>query len=96
MSHRVRSARLPPKARSKRRSAREMACTAYHEAGHAVVAIHFGLVVESISIEQKNDILGHVVWSGREDRDPSASDRPSMRRTWDDGGARHANPRCQL
>lgn len=42
------------------RSPEELRATAYHEAGHAVVAVALGLGFNSASIDPKENVLGHL------------------------------------
>lgn len=44
-----------------RRSREQLLATAYHEAGHAVVNLHFRLPIEEVSIIRKGDRLGVMV-----------------------------------
>lgn len=40
---------------------RRRAATAFHEAGHAVVAFHLGMGVREVSILSSDDAEGHVL-----------------------------------
>lgn len=44
-----------------RRSARELESTAYHEAGHAVIAMHFRRAIRYVTIEATDTSYGHVL-----------------------------------
>jgi ATP-dependent Zn protease len=53
------------KSRARNRSSlRELEQTAYHEAGHAVAALHFGFIPDKVTIVKTDTALGHVEQRG--------------------------------
>jgi ATP-dependent Zn protease len=52
--------------------------TAIHEAGHAVVALHFGHVIHTITIKRDGDILGSVTGPGLWGYEGGAGERKSI------------------
>lgn len=43
--------------------ARPLACTAVHEAGHVVVAVHLDISIDEVTIVSSADNSGHAVWN---------------------------------
>ena len=48
----------------RKRSKQQLEATAYHEAGHAVLAYHYGYKIKSVTIKRGEDSLGKMVADG--------------------------------